>query len=293
MKEHTSSFDKGVKGSRWKGLGRRNDLTSSMSTPQIVAIDRYIPEVDVTGVIDEIRSNSSNESNERQQQQQQLVNGKQEQLTGALIIQMSYASSSSTNAALLSRLFTLEDVGSDDPMSAGQRLWLHATKSVVDMHGGNITAFPLPDRVPGGAATGISFIIELPMTRIVDVSNASGSNSVVQSSLPSSTPTGDAQGLGLAHNGQWLELGPDHLPLLQPLQGTRMNAHSNLNHHLTLPVNYNNNSSQSHTNNHNNCNNNDRCTSEVDRVSILSPSDVMSSITLPPEVCECSVVCPV
>ena len=244
MKEHTSSFDKGVKGSRWKGLGRRNDLTSSMSTPQIVAIDRYIPEVDVTGVIDEIRSNSSNESNERQQQQQQLVNGKQEQLTGALIIQMSYASSSSTNAALLSRLFTLEDVGSDDPMSAGQRLWLHATKSVVDMHGGNITAFPLPDRVPGGAATG-------------------------------------------------LELGPDHLPLLQPLQGTRMNAHSNLNHHLTLPVNYNNNSSQSHTNNHNNCNNNDRCTSEVDRVSILSPSDVMSSITLPPEVCECSVVCPV
>ena len=301
-----------MEGSRWKGLGRRNFL-SSTSTPQIVATDRYTPEADITGVIDEIRSNHTNDSNEGQQQP--TINGKRAQLAGALVIQMSYTSSSTVNADLLSRLFTLDDFGSDDPTLAGQRLWLHAAKSVVDMHGGNIRAFPLSDRVPGGAASGVSIVIELPMTRIVDVSNASRSNSLVQSSSAISS----------IKNGQELELASDQLLLSQPLHGTTTNAHSNLNHpvsslqaslielvednahtsseaimtsqpqsgigygngnNTTLPVN-----DLGHGHNYNNNHSNDRCTSEIDRVSILSPSDIMSSITLPLEVREYIIPC--
>ena len=292
VKKQTVTVDRRVEGSRWKGLGRRND-PSSTSTPQIVvAVDRYTLEADATGVIDDVRSNSSIASN-NERQQQQLINDKREQLAGALIIQISYTSSSSVNAALLSRIFTLEDVEPNDPTSAGQRLWLHATKSVVDMHGGNIRAVPLSHRGPGGASTGVSFIIELPMTRIVDLSSASGSNSVVQSSLPSSIPTGNAQGLGLDANGQGLGQGSDNQPLSQPLLGTTTNAHSDFNHSYPLfPNDGNNHLSHGHTNNNNH--NHDRCTSEIDRASMISRSDVMSSITLPNEVLSPTVntICP-
>ena len=279
VKKQTVTVDRGVEGSRWTGLGRRTDLSSTAIPQIVVAVDRYTLEADITGVIDGIRSNSSNASN-NERQQQQLINDKREQLTGALIIQISYTSSSSSvNAALLSRIFTLEDVEPNDPTSAGQRLWLHATKSVVDMHGGNIRAVPLSHRGPGGASTGVSFIIELPMTRIVDLSTASGSNSVGQSSLPSSIPTGNAQGLGLDANGQGLGQGSNNQPLSQPLLGITTNAHS----YPLFPNDGNNNLSHGHTNNNNN-HNHDRCTSEIDRASMISRSDVMSSITLPNEV---------